>query len=124
MIYLNTPPVPIVSLVEAKAHLRIEHDLEDSLIQSYIMAASYSAEHIMQRECIKRVDPQAVCLDSFSVPEPIKQYVLVTVGDYYAKRENLSEKALNTVFKHLLDPFILYNRDIETSIEQVPLNGC
>lgn len=118
-IWKNTPTIPAISVELAKAHLRIDHNLEDDLIKLYIMAATQQAEQILGREIVKRVDPKAVCEQADVVPETIQQYILVTVGDLYTKRENTSAQAVNTVYKHLLDPYIIYNRDPNETVEQV-----
>lgn len=39
-VFVVTPPDPVISLPEAKAHLRVRHDDEDTLIESYVAAAT------------------------------------------------------------------------------------
>lgn len=63
-----------VTLEEAKLHLKVEHDEEDLLINSYIDAG----EEAVVREC----------LDFGEVmPSPLKAAVLLYVADLYANRE-------------------------------------
>ncbi|EJL21899.1 head-tail connector protein [Novosphingobium sp. AP12] len=39
-VFVVTPPEPVVSLDEAKAHLRVRHGAEDDLIKAYVAAAT------------------------------------------------------------------------------------
>lgn len=43
-IVVVTPPAPVVTLAEAKAHLRVRHSDEDALIEAYIAAATAHIE--------------------------------------------------------------------------------
>lgn len=110
MIYTKTLPISPVTLDEVKAHLRLDIDEEDELLNSYILAATQDAEHRMCREIIYRRDPFCLCHDINDVPPIVKQYILITVADMYTNRENITEKTVNFRFVHLLDPYILYNR--------------
>ncbi len=111
MIYQNTSPILPVTLEEIKAHLRISHDSEDSLIMQYAMSATLDAEHRLMREIIFREDEQALAQNIDDVPACIKQYILCVVGDLYAHRELSTNSTLSVHFEHLLDPFILYDRE-------------
>lgn len=63
-----------VTLDRAKEHLKVEHNDEDNLIESYIEAG----EDIVKREC----------LDFGEVmPSPLQAAVLLYVADLYANRE-------------------------------------
>lgn len=115
MDYLKTPAIKFLTVDEVKAHLHIEYDDEDNLLESYIAVATEQAEHHCQREIVFRTDEHAICKNIEDVPYSIKQFVLLVVGDLYARRELSSDKAFtaNTFFFHLLDPYILYHRDEE-----------
>lgn len=39
-VFVVTPPEPVISLPEAKEHLRVRHDDEDALIAAYVAAAT------------------------------------------------------------------------------------
>ena len=111
MIYQETAPILPVTIDEIKAHLRISHDSEDTLLKQYALSATLDAEHRLMREVIYRQDNKALSKTIDDVPACIKQYVLCVVGDMYAHRELSTSSSLSVHFVHLLDPFILYDRD-------------
>ena len=49
----QTPPMPI-SLEELKSHLKVDHDVEDALVQSYLAAAVDWAERATNRAILKQ----------------------------------------------------------------------
>lgn len=116
MSYLDNLPVELpVTVAEAKAHLRIDTDADDNLLQQYILASTQQAEHILQREIMHRSDPKALADVSDEVPQTVKQYILVLTGDMYNHREmhSVVNNTLTTYYKNLLDPYILYFREDE-----------
>ncbi len=115
MIYQNTAPISPLTLEEIKAHLRISHDSEDTMLNQYALSACNDAEHKMMREIIYRKDPQALAQNVDTVPAGVKQYLLCLIGDMYAHRELSTTSSLSVHFEHLLDPFILYDREDEES---------
>ena len=122
VIYQLTDPIPIVTLAEAKAHLRVDYDFEDDLILADILAATQQAEHILQREIVQRRDPCALCKTVATAPLVVKQFVLCLTGDYFANRELTTDKSVNTRYQHLLDAFIKYDRSEadDTPVEDTP----
>lgn len=48
------PANPVVTLDEAKLHLRVEHDAENTLIERIVAAATERAEEIQSRAFVKR----------------------------------------------------------------------
>lgn len=99
-----------VSVATVKEQLRIDDDSEDSLIEQYIEAAQEDAEMRMHRPIYSADETEnPVTTDVTKIPSLIKQYILVTAGDFYRNRENKQEKQYTTYFEHLLDSFILYN---------------
>lgn len=113
MIYQTTAPIAPVTLEEVKAHLRIDYDGEDDLLNQYILTATQDAEHRMTREIVKRNDPYALCESADNCPPTVKQYVLAFVGDMYSHRELTDLSNYKTFYAHLLDPYILYIREDE-----------
>ncbi len=115
MIWTESTPVAPVTVAEVKAHLRIDDESEDALIGTYIISATAIAEQIMCREVIYRNDSKALATSASAVPQPVKQFVMCQVGDYYAHRELTDKTGYSTFFKHLLDPYILFYRGDEES---------
>lgn len=103
--------LPVVTLDELKQHLRVEYDADDSLIESYGLAAVEYAEQICDREIIKRTDQRAVCESIEEVPQSIKTWVKLYVADLYERR-SITEGSdfKNRNYDHLLDAWILYDR--------------
>lgn len=98
-----------VTLADVKAHLRIDGTDEDALISQYIEAAQAMAETIMHRPIYSAdTGDNPVTTDSSKIPTQVKQFILVTTGDFYRNRENQQEKGFTTYFCHLLDAFICY----------------
>ena len=100
-----------VSVATVKAQLRIDDDAEDELIEQYIEAAQDDAETRLHRPIYSNnPEDNPVTDDPEAVPPLIKQYILVTAGDFYRNRENRQEKQYTTYFEHLLDKYIDYSR--------------
>jgi uncharacterized phiE125 gp8 family phage protein len=74
---VTSPPVEPISLAEAKAHLRVEHDSEDVLIDIIIGAARGAAEEYTQRALVTQT--WDLKLDGFDdvieVPRPPLQAI-------------------------------------------------
>lgn len=85
----------MVTLQEAKAHLRVEHDAEDNLILAYIEAAERAVEDYTGTDFS---DP---------APGPIRAAVLLMVGELYAHRERSTDRVihLNQTYHALLNPY-------------------
>lgn len=73
----------VVTLDEAKTHLRIDHDAEDELIGTYLAAATQSAADFIHRP-IPWTDGEGAPVE---VPAPVKAAILLILGDLYAHRE-------------------------------------
>lgn len=85
----------IVTLDEAKLHLRVDGSDEDALIQLYIDAASSAAASYLNRDVPDAADPA------------IKAAVLLSIGGLYDQREDIvigSSLDLNPTVRNLLNP--------------------
>ena len=90
----------IVTLEEAKTHLRIQHDDEDAYLESLIKQAQAAAEDF----CRVAFDDPA--------PEPVRLAVLLMVSHFYENRDNADKHVYLTMqmaFTNLLYP----HRDID-----------
>lgn len=105
------PVKPVVLLSELKQHLRVDHDADDVLIESYALAAVEYAEQVCDREIVKREDPRAVCETIEEVPAGIKTWVKLYVTDLYERRSLTEGGEFKTRnYDHLLDAWIIYDR--------------
>lgn len=83
----------VVTLEKTKEWLRVDSDNEDSLIESFIMAAEDIVEGVL-RFPLSDYDGQ--------VPEPVKQAIFFTVSKLYEERNELNTDELTEVLKSLL----------------------
>jgi uncharacterized phage protein (predicted DNA packaging) len=86
----------VVTVDEAKAHLRVDHDEEDAYLDGLIAKAQAVAEDY--------------CRVSFSdeAPEPVRLAVLLMVSHYYENRDNPDKQVYITMriaFENLLYPY-------------------
>ena len=86
----------IVTVDEAKTHLRIESDEENAFIESLIAQAQAAAEDF--------------CRVTFSepAPEPVRLAVLLMVAHYYENRDTPERQiyvTLRMAFENLLYPY-------------------
>ena len=86
----------IVTVDEAKTHLRIQHDEEDGYLESLIRQAQATAEDY--------------CRVQFSepAPEPVRLAVLLFVSHYYENRDNpdrVMYATMRIAFENLLYPY-------------------
>ena len=84
-----------MNLIDVKQHLRVMHDLEDTLIQMYVDAA---VRHIEEYLGDDLPDP---------MPEDIQCAVLLLTGDLYVNRERQIDRPIhhNTAYQLLLNPY-------------------
>lgn len=85
----------MITITEAKQHLRVMHALEDPLIQIYIDAAK---KHIAEYLGEDLPDP---------MPEDIQCAVLLLTGDLYVNRERQLDRPVyhNVAYQMLLAPY-------------------
>ena len=86
----------ILTTEEVKAHLRIQHDEEDDLIEGFIAQAEAVAEDYCR---VQFPEP---------APEPVRLAVLLMVSHYYENRDNPDRQVYMTMriaFENLLYPY-------------------
>lgn len=83
---------PKIDLDEIKAHLRIEHDLDDELLEAYTDAALEVA-----RNHIGKVWGEATTPTTVKFTKGIKVGCLMFIGHLYANRESVSDVQLYQV---------------------------
>lgn len=86
----------IVTVAEAKAHLRIESDEEKAFIESLIAQAQASAEDFCR---VTFTEP---------APEPVRLAVLLMAAHYYENRDTPERQiyvTLRMAFENLLYPY-------------------
>lgn len=91
----------VVTVAEAKLHLRVTQSSEDTLIQGYIYAAQAHIRNLLNR----RIPGEDYSTPN--VPYPIKQAAYLLVGDMYANREGQTETEIkeNPAVMNLLFPY-------------------
>jgi uncharacterized phage protein (predicted DNA packaging) len=86
----------IVTVAEAKAHLRIESDEENDFIESLIAQAQATAENFCR---VTFTEP---------APEPVRLAVLLMAAHYYENRDTPERQiyiTLRIAFENLLYPY-------------------
>ena len=95
----------IVTLEEAKTHLRVQHDEEDALTTGLIEQAQTAAEDFCRVSFEPYVDDDGCEAD---VPGPVKLAVLLMVGYFYEHREaedGAGFRTMRRAFMTLLYPY-------------------
>ena len=95
----------IISLEEAKTHLRIEHDEEDEYLNGLILQAQAAAEDYCRVSFEPYLNENG---DEVDAPEPVRLALLLFVGFYYENRDipdMTTYKATRMAFDSLLYPY-------------------
>ncbi len=77
-----------VSLEEARRHLNIEADFTDD--DNYINSLIDVSETKIAKELCVKIEDLATVDGSKSIPAPLNQAILLSVGTYYRFREGIS----------------------------------
>jgi uncharacterized phage protein (predicted DNA packaging) len=87
--------VAAVSLIEAKAHLRVDQDDEDTIIELYMDAATDYIQNFLNEDLSS--DPASA----------IKAAALLIIGDLYENREGAGQNEIkpNPAVMNLLYPY-------------------
>lgn len=91
----------IITLAEAKAHLRLTSTDEDGLVRLFIQSATTEVENYLNR------DIPVVTGTTATYPAPIKAATLLLVSDLFENRDGASDKVLiqNAAIQRLLYPY-------------------
>lgn len=91
-----------ITLVQAKAHLRVLHYHEDVYITGLIPVAVQAVADYIDRPL-----SDAVCLDAAgNLKAPLRHAMLLMIGDLYANREAQGAAlAVNMTCQNLLNPY-------------------
>ena len=95
----------IISLEEAKTHLRIEHDEEDEYLTGLILQAQAAAEDYCRVSFEPYLNENG---DEVDAPEPVRLALLLFMGFYYENRDipdMTTYKAMRMAFDALLYPY-------------------
>ena len=88
----------MLTLIETKAHLRVDGTDEDALIEALMSAATAASADYLNMP-----------LDQLTstVPSPIKAATLLMIAGLFEQREDQSERPLhhNTTYERLLNPY-------------------
>ncbi|MGV6989488.1 head-tail connector protein [Testudinibacter sp. P80/BLE/0925] len=85
-------PDSFITLDEAKAHLIVDHDMDDNVITGYIAAALEVAQ-----THIGKTFGDSLTAETVPFNQSIKIGCLMYVGHLYANREITTDTALHTV---------------------------
>lgn len=91
----------IITLSEAKSHLRVTSNDEDTLISLFVKSATAEIENYINR------DIPVVTGTTATYPAPIKAAALLLVSDLFENRDGASDKELiqNPAIQRLLYPY-------------------
>lgn len=81
----------MISLIEAKLHLRIDHTEDDPLITLYIGAAQEQIERHIQRKIITD-EEERTSADDVVNNSALKAAALLFIGNLYENREATTDK--------------------------------
>ena len=84
----------MLTLEQTKAHLRVDHDAEDTLISSIMAAATDTVAHHIG---VASLDDTA--------PASVKLAALLMVGSLYENREGGARATSSGMFERLLEPY-------------------
>lgn len=88
----------MLTLTEAKLHLRVDHSDEDPLISGLIATATAACADYLN------MLPSELVV---AVPAPVKSAALLLIGTLYEQRESVGERPYNRnpTFEALLNPY-------------------
>lgn len=98
-----------ITLAEAKRHLNIEDDFEDD--DQYISSLIAVAQEVVAQDiCVPLAELEG---ETGEIPAPLRQAMLLLIGNYYASRESVAFGALvqdTKAYKHLIGLYRDYSR--------------
>ena len=95
----------IVTLEEAKTHLRVQHDEEDGLIEGLVQQAQTAAEDFCRVSFEPFLNDDGAAVEA---PGPVKLAILLMVGYFYEHREaedGAGFRTMRRAFMTLLYPY-------------------
>ena len=98
-----------ITLAEAKRHLNIEDDFEDD--DQYISSLIAVAQEVVAQDiCVPLAELEG---ETGEIPAPLRQAMLLLIGNYYASRESVAFGVPvqdTKAYKHLIGLYRDYSR--------------
>lgn len=96
----------MIDLALIKQQLRVQHDLEDDLLDSYLKSAVAHVEQHCDRKIVEAPGSE----DEMAMTPDVTQSILLLIGHWYANREAVVTGAVPSAIQLGVDRLLWYRK--------------